>query len=213
MTWIIIAVVVVGALFFFMSSSMKSAAANTARLASSASSTEDSRRYLEALFSENRLRVQGMPDSEIREFISALRQEADTHWSHAYSTCMGDGRGEKLAKQLALFRTAAVILTGEQQPDQSLYGGLDLETEPFKAMSADQAKAMFVEYCVAKYAPGSADWISLNQGLLSFGDKVFEDSKSQPTPDHYVYQMIYRETLDWQKFLARAISERLKPDP
>lgn len=27
-----------------------------------------------------------------------------------------------------------------------------------------------------------------------------------------VYEMIYRETLDWQKFLARAISERIKQD-
>jgi hypothetical protein len=65
---------------------------------------------------------------------------------------------------------------------------------------------------VAKYAPTAADWDLLNRSLLSFGDKVFEDSKSQAKPDQYVYEMIYRETLDWQKFLAKAISDRIKQD-
>ncbi|XKM38250.1 hypothetical protein A4U53_004160 (plasmid) [Rhizobium ruizarguesonis] len=211
MTWLVVAVMVVGALFFLMSSSRKSAPTYTpARTAVSAPSTEDSRRNLDALFTRNQLRVQGMSDSELRAFISALRQEAEVHWTHAYSTCMGDGKDEKISIQLALFRTAAVILTGEQLPDDSLYGGLDLETVPFKDMPADQAKAAFVEYCVAKYAPGSADWDLLDRSLLGFGDKVFDDSKSQPKPDHYIYEMIYRETLDWQKFLARAISQRVK---
>jgi len=151
-----------------------------------------------------------MSDGELQEFVASLRQEAEVQWDHAYSTGNGDGKDATFCTQLALFRTAAVLLTGDQQPDRALYGGLDLETVPFKAMPADQARAGFIEYCVAKYVPAAADWDLLNRSLLGFGDKVFEDSKLQAKPDQYVYEMIYRETLDWQKFLAKAISERIK---
>jgi len=213
MTWLVVAAIIVGIFLFLKSSSKKSAPTPApTRTAIAAPSTEDSRRSIEALFVQNKLRVQGMSDSELREFVAALREEAEAQWDHAYSTGIGDGKDATFSTQLALFRTAAVLLTGDQQPDQALYGGLDLETVPFKAMPADLAKAGFVEYCVAKYAPTAADWDLLNRSLLSFGDKVFEDSKSQAKPDQYLYEMIYRETLDWQKFLARAISVRIRQD-
>jgi len=211
MTWIVVAVIAIGAFFFLKSSSKKPAAtAMPTHSPIAAPSTEDSRRNLEALFAQKQLRVQGMSNSEVQEFVAALREEAEAQWNHAYNTSIGDGKDATFSTQLALFRTAAVLLTGDQQPDKSLYGGLDLETVPFKAMPADVAKAGFVEYCVAKYAPAAADWSLLNRTLLRFGDKVIEDSTSQAKPDQYVYEMIYCETLDWQKFLAKAISDRIK---
>jgi hypothetical protein len=213
MTWIVVAVVAIGAFFFLKSSSKKSVTTPVpTRSPIAPPSTEDSRRNLETLVAQNQLRVRAMSDAELQEFVGSLRQEAEVQWDHAYSTGIGDGKDATFSTQLALFRTAAVLLTGDQQPDRALYGGLDLETVPFKAMPADLAKAGFVEYCVAKYAPTAADWDLLNRSLLSFGDKVFEDSKSQAKPDQYVYEMIYRETLDWQKFLAKAISDRIKQD-
>ncbi|MGO7273914.1 hypothetical protein ACCT18_01250 [Rhizobium ruizarguesonis] len=207
MTWIIVAVVVVVILFFLMSG--KKSAPSTATLPSSGKpSVEDSRRKLEAEFSRNKLRFQGMPDDEACALMDALRADAKMHWEHAFNTAYADAKGAPFATQLALFRTAAMILTGEQQPDESFFGGLDLETVPFKDLPPEQAKAAFFEYCVAKFAPRHADLSILNPALLQFADKVFEDSKSQSNPDGYVYEMIYRETLDWQKFLAEALSGR-----
>ena len=132
------------------------------------------------------------------------------HWNHAYNAGISDGKDEKFATQLALFRTAAVIMTGDQRPDASLHGGLDLETVPFKELPPPQAKLAFIEYCVAKYTPNLANWSVLNTALLKFGDEVFENSKLEANSDGYIYAMIYRETLDWQKFLAQAISEKNK---
>lgn len=173
-------------------------------------SVEDSRRKLEAEFTRNKMRFQAMPSNEATDLMVALRADAQTHWDHAYNTASADAKGAQFATQLALFRTAAVILTGEQQSDESFFGGLDLETVPFKELPPDQAKAAFLEYCVAKYSHNDADWSVLNPALLEFGDKVFENSKSQANPDGYVYEMIYKETLDWQKYLAQAISDRAK---
>lgn len=208
MTWIIIAVVVVVALFFLMSG--KKSAPPTPALPSGKLSVEDSRRKLEAEFSRNKLRFQAMPDDEARALMDALRADANVHWEHAFNTASADAKGAPFATQLALFRTAAVILTGEQQPDESFFGGLDLETMPFKDLPPEQAKAAFFEYCVAKFAPRYADLSIMNPALLKFADKVFQDSKLQSNPDEYVYEMIYRETLDWQKFLAEALSNRAK---
>lgn len=209
MTWIIVAVVVVVVLFFLMSGK-KQPPAPTALTATGKLPVEDSRRKLEAEFGRNKLRFQSMPDGEAKELMTALRADAAMHWDHAYNTASADAKGAQFATQLALFRTAAVILTGEQQPDEAFFGGLDLETVPFKELPPDQAKAAFLEYCVAKYSHGDADWSVLKPALLKFADKVFEDSKSQSNPDGYVYEMIYRETLDWQKYLAQAISDRAK---
>ncbi|MGO8024877.1 hypothetical protein [Rhizobium leguminosarum] len=209
MTWIIVAVVVILVLFFLMSGK-KQSAAPAALPPAGKLSPEDSRRKLEAEFARNKLRFQAMPDDEAKEIMAALHTDAETHWDHAYNTASADAKGAPFATQLALFRTAAVILTGEQQPDESFFGGLDLETVPFKELPPDQAKAAFFEYCVAKYSPQHADWNVLNPALLKFADKVFGDSKSQSNPDGYVYEMIYRETLDWQKFLAEALSNRAK---
>lgn len=209
MTWIIVAVVVVVVVFFLMSGKKQSTAPKFVTGAGKLS-TEDSRRKLEAEFTRNKVRFQAMPDEEATELMVALRADAGTHWDHAYTTASADAKGAPFATQLALFRTAAVILTGEQQPDKSFFGGLDLETVPFKELPPEQAKAAFFEYCVAKYSPKYADWSVLNTALLKFADKVFEDSKSQSNPDGYVYEMIYRETLDWQKFLAETLSSRAK---
>ncbi|WP_107675045.1 hypothetical protein [Agrobacterium sp. LAD9] len=208
MTWIIIAVVVIVVLFFLMSG--KKSAPSTPALPSGKLSVEDSRRKLEAEFSRNKLRFQAMPDDEARALMDALRADANMHWEHAFNTASADAKGAPFATQLALFRTAAVILTGEQQPDESFFGGLDLETVPFKDLPPEQAKAAFFEYCVAKFAPRYADLSILNPALLKFADKIFQDSKLQSNPDGYVYEMIYRETLDWQKFLAEALSNRAK---
>lgn len=207
MTWIIVAVAVVVILFFLMG---KKSSTAPAALPSGKLSTEDSRRKLEAEFSRNKMRFQAMPDDEAKALMDALREDATTHWNHAFNTATGDGKDAKFATQLALFRTASVILTGEQQPDQSYYGGLDLETVPFKDLPSDEAKAAFLEYCVAKFNQSYADENVLNPALLKFADKVFDDSKSQSNPDGYVYEMIYRETLDWQKLLANALSDRAK---
>lgn len=206
MTWIIIAVAVLAVLFFLMSGK-KQSAAPAALPSSGKPTTEDSRRRLEVEFSRNKIRLQAMPDDEAKALMGALREDATTHWNHAFNTATGDGKDPKFATQLALLRTAAVILTGEQQPDMLYYGGLDLETVPFKDLPSNQAKAAFVEYCVAKFSRIQADWNVLTPALLQFADKVFEDSKSQSNPDGYVYEMIYRETLDWQKFLANALSD------
>lgn len=208
MTWIILAVVFVAILFFLMSG--KKSAPSTPALPSGKLSVEDSRRKLEAEFSRNKLRFQAMPDDEARALMDALRADANVHWEHAFNTASADAKGAPFATQLALFRTAAVILTGEQQPDESFFGGLDLETVPFKDLPPEQAKAAFFEYCVAKFAPRYADLSIMNPALLKFADKVFQDSKLQSNPDGYVYEMIYRETLDWQKFLAEALSNRAK---
>lgn len=208
MTWIIIAVVVIVVLFFLMAG--KKSAPSTPALPSGKLSVEDSRRKLEAEFSRNKLRFQAMPDDEARALMDALRADANMHWEHAFNTASADAKGAPFATQLALFRTAAVILTGEQQPDESFFGGLDLETVPFKDLPPEQAKAAFFEYCVAKFAPRYADLSIMTPALLQFAEKVFEDSKSQSNPDGYLYEMIYRETLDWQKFLAEALSNRAK---
>lgn len=209
MTWIIIAVAVIAILGFFMSG--KKPASSAAALPSGGKlTTEDSRRRLEGEFARNKLRFQTMPDDEAGELMGALRTDAGAHWDHAFNAASADGKGAPFATQLALFRTAAVVLTGEQQPDEAFFGGLDLETVPFKELPPEQARAAFIEYCVAKYAPDSADWNAINPALLKFADKVFEDSKSQSQPDHYIYEMIYRETLDWQRFLAEALSKRAK---
>ncbi|MBY5462083.1 hypothetical protein [Rhizobium leguminosarum] len=200
---------VVAVLFFFMSG--KKPASSAAALPPSGQlSTEDSRRKLEAEFARNKMRFHAMPDKEARELMNALRTDAGTHWDHAFNTSSADAKGAQFATRLALFRTAAVVLTGEQQPDESFFGGLELETVPFKELPPEQARAAFFEYCVAKYGPSYADWNVLNPALLKFADKVFEDSKAQSNPDGYVYEMIYRETLDWQKFLAEALSNRSK---
>lgn len=209
MTWIIVAVVVVVVLFFLMSGK-KSTTAPASLPASGKLSTEDSRRKLEDEFSRNKRRMQELSDDEAKALMDALRADAEPHWDHAYNAAAADAKGAPFATHLALFRTAAVILTGEQKPDESFFGGLDLETVPFKDLAPEQAKAAFFEYCVAKYSPTHADWSVLSPALLKFAEKVFEDSKQQSNPDGYVYEMIYRETLDWQKFLAEALSNRSK---
>lgn len=209
MTWIILAVVVVVILFFLMSGK-KSSTAPASLPASGKLSTEDSRRKLEAEFTRNKVRFQAMSDEEAKDLMNALRVDAAAQWDHAFNTASADGKTAEFSTHLALFRTAAAIIAGEQQPDQSYYGGLELETVPFKQLPPDQAKAAFFEYCVAKFAPRYADLSILNSALLKFADKVFEESKSQSHPDGYVYDMIYRETLDWQKFLAEALGNRSK---
>lgn len=207
MMWVIVAIVAVVAIFFMMSGK-KQPSGQKALPGNGKLSVEDNRRKLEAEFARNKIRFQTMPSNEATELMVALRADAETHWDHAYNTASADAKGAQFATQLALFRTAAVILTGEQQPDESFFGGLDLETVPFKDLPSEQAKAAFIEYCVAKYSHNDADWNVLNPALLKFADRVFEDSKSESNPDGYVYEMIYKETLDWQKYLAHVLSDR-----
>lgn len=207
MMWVIVAIIAVIVIFFMMSGKKQSTAPK-ALPSTGKRSTEDSRRKLEAEFSRNKMRFQAMPYNEATDLMAELRVDAKTHWDHAYNAASADTKGAQFATQLALFRTAAVILTGEQQPDESFYGGLDLETVPFKELPPDQAKAAFIEYCVAKYSHNDADWNVLRPALLQFANNVFEDSKSEANPDGYVFEMIYKETLDcrssWLKRSATA---------
>lgn len=207
MMWVIVAIVAVVIIFLMMLGN-KQPSALKALPGSGKLSVEDSRRKLETEFARNKLRFQTMSSNEATELMAALRIDAQTHWDHAYNTASAESKGSQFATQLALFRTAAVILTGEQQPHESFYGGLDLETVPFKELAPAQAKSAFLEYCVAKYSYKDADWNVLNPALLEFGDKVFDNSKAELDPDGYIYEMIYKETLDWQKYLAQALSDR-----
>lgn len=209
MGWIVVVGVVVIGLIFLMSKSKGS----TPPAISSNSGTptvEVSRQQLAAMVDHNKRRAATLPDDETRELAEALRVDAETYWSHAYNAATSDGKDQKFATQLGLFSVACAILTGEQHPPQSLYGGLDLETVPFKSLHPDEARPAFIEYCVAKVMPSQADWSVLNASLLKYGDEVFAEANSHSNPDSYVYEMIYRETLDWQKFLAEAISVREK---
>lgn len=200
MTWAIVAVAVIVVLIF-ISSKKKPAGRG-----SSGSTVDDSRRLLAGLVLQNRNRFSALPEDETNELISALRQDAETHWNHAYNSAISDGKDGKFATHLALFSVACAIMTGEQHPDKSFNGGLDLETVPFKSLPPEQAKSAFIEYCIAKYLPRKSDWDILNPALLKFADEVFENAKSETDADGYIYEMIYRETLDWQKILAEALS-------
>lgn len=209
MTWVIVAIVAVAALPFLFSKG-KTVSGGGATPVSSGSPIEDSRRKLAALVLQNRNRALSLSGNEASEMISALRRDADTYWNHGYDSAIRDGKGEKFATQVGLFGVAAAILTGEQHPDPSLNGGLDLETVPFKELPPKEAKAAFIEYCVVKYIPAKAEMGKLVPELLKFADKVFEEAKTHPNPDEYIYEMIYRETLDWQRVLAEALSKRNK---
>jgi len=101
-----------------------------------------------------------------------------------------------------------MLITGEQKAPRVFSSGLDLETVPFKALPPEQAKSAQVEYCIAKYLPEKTDWKILNDALLKFADETFEAAKTHSDPDGYIYEMIYCETLDWQKFLLKALGER-----
>lgn len=87
-----------------------------------------------------------------------------------------------------------------------------LEVVPFKSLPPEQAKAAAVEYCISKYHPHKADLNVLRPALLRFADETFQTAEGEPNPDAYLYEMIYRETLDWQKFLAKALSDRTRAD-
>lgn len=209
MGWIVVVGVVVIGLIFLMSKG-KGSTTPAISANSATPSVEESRQQLAAMVDHNKRRAAILPDDEARELAEALRVDADTFWSHAFNAAMADGKDQRFATHLGLFSTACAILTGEQHPPTSLNGGLDLETVPFKSLQADEARSAFIEYCVAKVMPAQADWAVLNTALLKYGDEVFAESKSQADPDGYIFEMIYRETLDWQKFLSEAISVREK---
>ncbi|MGJ7040916.1 hypothetical protein J2Y63_004184 [Shinella sp. BE166] len=209
MGWVVVVGVVLIGLIFQMS---KSKGSTTPAISANPAtpSVEESRQRLAAMVDHNKRRAAILPDDEARELAEALRVDAETYWSHAFNTARQAGKDERFCTHLGLFSTACAILTGEQHPPKSLNGGLNLETVPFESLQTDEARSAFIEYCVAKVMPAQADWSALNTALLKFGDEVFAKSKSQPNPDGYIFEMIYRETLDWQKFLAEAISVQLK---
>ena len=84
------------------------------------------------------------------------------------------------------------------------------EISETRSLPPEQAKAAAIEYCIAKYNLPRANPDILIPALLTFADETFETAKTQPNPDGYLYEMIYREILDWQKYLAQALSDRLK---
>lgn len=208
MTWIIVAVVVIAALVFLFSPSKRSAV--TEKFVSSGNSTEDSRRLLEGLVQENRTRWARLPDETVNDLIEAMRRDVESFWEHAYGSATRDGKDAAFATHVGLLRIASFLITGEEKTHEAFNEGLILEVVPFKNLPPEQAKAAAVEYCISKYHPSKADFGILIPALLQFADETFEAAKTKSNPDGYVYEMIYRETLDWQKILAEAISKRIK---
>lgn len=207
MTWIIVTVVVLGMLFFLFSGSKKTSS-KPALPASSGNPTEDSRVLLDGLVQENRKRWAALPDSTVTELVDAQRRDVHGIWEFAYQSAIKDGKDASFGTQVALLRIASFLLIGEDKSHEAFNGGLVLETVPFREMPADQAKAAAVEYFISKYNMPKANPEILLPALLAFGDKVFENSKTESNPNGYIYEMIYRETLDWQKYLAQALSDR-----
>lgn len=56
------------------------------------STIEDSRRLLAGLVLQNRNRFSALPEDERNELFSALLQDAETYWNHAYSSAISDGK-------------------------------------------------------------------------------------------------------------------------
>ncbi|MGO7050105.1 hypothetical protein ACCT07_32375 [Rhizobium johnstonii] len=210
MTWIIVAVVVVAVLFFLFSGSKNKNPAKPALPASSGNPTEDSRVLLDGLVQENRKRWAALPDSTVAELADAQRRDVHGIWDFAYQSAISDGKDASFATQVALLRVATFLIIGDDKTHEAFNGGLVLETLPFREMPADQAKTAAVEYFISKYNMPKANPEILMPALLTFGDQVLENSKSQADPDRYVYEMICRGTLDWQKYLAQAIADRAK---
>lgn len=209
MTWVIVGVVVVVVLFFLFSGSKK-APSGSSKFVSSGNSTEDSRRLLDGLVQENRARWAALPDSKVNELLEAMRRDVESFWEHAYGSAIRDGKDTAFATHVGLLRIASFLITGEEKTHEALNEGLLLEVVPFKNLPPEQAKAAAVEYCISKYNPSKADSGILIPALLRFADETFEAANSQSNPDAYIFEMIYRETLDWQKTLAEALSKRNK---
>lgn len=208
MTWIVVAVVVVGVLFFLFSGSKNKNSLRPALPVSSGNPTEDSRVLLDDLVQENRKRWAALPDSTVTELVNAQRRDVNGIWDFAYQSAISDGKDASFATQVALLRVATFLIVGEEKSHAPLTEGLVLETVPFRGMPPEQAKAAAVEYFISKYNMSKANPEILIPALLTFADETFKASESQPNPDGYVYEMIYKETLDWQKYLAQALSDR-----
>lgn len=208
MTWIVLAVVVAGVIFFLFSGSKNKSSSKVALPPSSGNPTEDSRVLLDGLVQENRKRWTAMPDSMIVELIDAQRRDIDPMWDYAYNSAISDGKDAAFAKQVALLKIASFLITGEDKIYPAFSEGLVLETVPFRGLPNEQAKAATVEYCISKYNAPKANPEILLPALLAFADKTFQEAETRPDADAYIYEMIYRETLDWQKYLAQALSDR-----
>lgn len=210
MTWVIVAVAAVAVLPFLFSRPKPKKTSESAKFISSGNSTEDSRQLLDGLVQENRKRWAALPDSTVTELIDAQRRDIESIWNIAYRAAVKDGKDTAFATHFALLRVASFLIIGEDKGPDQLTEGLVLEVVPFKGLPPEEAKAAAVEYCISKYNPSKADSGIVVRALLQFADETFEAANEQSNPDAYIYEMIYRETLDWQKVLAEALSTRNK---
>lgn len=153
-------------------------------------------------------KIRTLPATEQAKLLSELRLEIERHFAHTYSEAAAKGIEARVANELALFRTASFALTGREIPLPEHERDLQMETVPFNKLPPEQSKAAFQEYIISKLFSEKADYVVLYDALREFSEDVFRRSETEADPDVFIYNMIFRETRDWQRYIAADISSR-----
>lgn len=163
---------------------------------------------VEVLTEGTRIKVRALSQAERAKLLTELRGDIERHFEHVYAEAAAKGMELRIATELALFRAASIALTGSEIPLPEHEKDLQMETVPFNRLPPEQAKIAFREYVISKFFAAEADYVVLYDALREFGEDVFKRSETEANPDAFIYNMIFRETWDWQRYIAADVSSK-----